>query len=142
MKKIFSIAGIIAMTAIVSASAFAVNNEPNKLTNPMDQQAFYDSTATLRASLAADQAELNALMVGSTPDVAKTRSLSENISKSRDELRRLSGDYTASMLGHGEGHRGSQIAMNGYGLQGQDPHMNGGTAGHRGGCMYNNTDGY
>lgn len=126
MKKIFSLAGIVALAAIISTGAYAGNTGTANPANPNDQQAFYDNTTTLRASLAADQAELNALMVGGNPDPKRVRALSENISKSQDELRRQAGSYAAPMMGHG----GSHMAMNGYDHNGQDPHMNG-----CGGCM-------
>lgn len=88
----------------------------------MDQQSFFDNTAALRASLAADQAELHALMMSNDPDPKRVRALSETISKSQDELRRQSGGYPV-MMGPG----GSYMAMN-YGRN----HMNG----YVGGCMW------
>lgn len=125
MKKIFPLAGIMIAAAIISTSAFAVNNAPGNSTNPMDQQEFYDKTAPFRASLAADQAELNALMVGDNPDVKRIRALSESISKSQDELRRLAGNYGASIFEHGGAHMG----MNCY-QGGQGHHTNGQMNGH------------
>ena len=128
MKKILSLAGIIALAAIVSTSAYAGNTGTGNPANPMDQQAYYDNTAALRASLAADQAELNALMKGNNPDPKRARALSESISKSQDELRRQAGSYAAPMMGHG----GSHMSMNGYDHNGQDPHM----YGYMNGCMW------
>lgn len=122
MKKFFSLAGIVALTAIISTGAYAGNKETTTPPNPVDQQqSFYDNTATLRATLAADQAELDALMVGDNPDPKRARALSESISKSQDELRRQAGSYATPKMGHG----GSHMAMNGYDHKGQDPHMNG-----------------
>lgn len=123
MKKILSFAGIMVMAAIISTSAFAVNNDTGNSTEPMDQQEFFDKTATLRASLAADQAELNALMMGDTPDVKRIRSLSESISKSKDELRRLAGNYGPSMFGHGGAYMGINCCQGGQGHQ-MNGHMN------------------
>ncbi len=55
--------------------------------NQEDLDAFYKDTQALRTSLGADRAELNALMAGPNPDPKKARALSENISKTRNELR-------------------------------------------------------
>ena len=110
MKKFFSLAGIVALTAIISTGAYAGNKETTNPPNTVDQQqSFYDNTAILRATLAADQAELDALMVGDNPDPKRARALSESISKSQDELRRQAGSYATPKMGHG----GSHMAMNG-----------------------------
>jgi len=128
MKRILSLAGIMVLAAIVSTSSYAGNTGTGNSANPTDQQAYYDNTAALRASLAADQAELNALMMGNNPEPKRARALSENISKSQDELRRQAGSFTAPMMGHG----GSHMAMNGYDHNGQNPHM----YGYMNGCMW------
>ena len=126
MKKILSLAGIMVTAAILSTSAFAVNNDAGNSTDSTNQQEFYDKTAPLRASLAADRAELNALMMGDNPDVKRIRALSESLSKSQDELRRLAGNYNPSMFGHG----GTYMGMN-CGQGGQGPHhMSGQMNGH------------
>lgn len=128
MKKILSFAGIMVTAAILSTSAFAVNNDPGNSTDSTNQQEFYDKTSTLRASLAADRAELNVLMIGDNPDVKRIRELSESISKSQDELRRLAGNYDPSMFGHGGAHMGMNC-----GQGGQGHHMSGQMSGQMNG---------
>lgn len=127
MKKILSLAGIIALAAIVSTSAHAGNTGTGNPINPMDRQAFYDSTAALRASLAADQAELNALMSGNNPDPKRARALSESISKSQDELMRQAGSQ-APMMGYSGSHMGMNNAHN------RGPYTY--ACGCMGGCMW------
>ena len=133
MKKITSLTGIIVLAAMLSTSAYAVNKETSNTANPMDQQDFYEKTAPLRTTLAADQAEYNALMAGENPDPKRIRALAENISKAQDELRSVAGNYPDSTMGPGGGHH---LAMNGNGHHGQEPHMNGSMGGHMngGGC--------
>lgn len=136
MKKITSLAGIIVLAALISTSAYAVNKEITNTANPANQQDFNEKTAPLRTTLAADQAEFNALMAGTNPDPQRIRALAENISKAQDELRSVAGNYAGSMMGPGAGHH---LAMNGNGHHGQEPHMNGSMEGHMdnsymGGC--------
>ena len=130
MKKITSLTGIIVLAALISTSAYAVNKNTSDTANPTNQQDFYEKTAALRATLAADQAEYNALMAGNNPDPKRIRTLAENISKAQDELRSVAGNYTGSMMGPGGGHH---LAMNGNGHNGQEPHMNGSRGGHMNG---------
>jgi hypothetical protein len=131
MNKILSLAGIIALTAIISTSAYAGNTGTGNPGKTMDQQTVYDNSAELRATLAADQAELNALMMGSNPDPKRVRTLSENISKSQDELRRQTGGYTTPMMDHGSSHMGMNCTYH----NGQPLHMNGSMGGHMNGQM-------
>ncbi|WP_180137690.1 Spy/CpxP family protein refolding chaperone [Desulfoluna butyratoxydans] len=49
--------------------------------------SFMNDTQTLRSSISANRAELNALMAGTNPDPKKARALSEKISQSESELR-------------------------------------------------------
>lgn len=129
MKKILSLTGIIALAAIVSSNAFAANLGTSNSTNPTNEQVLYDNTAPLRTSLAADQAELDALMAGNNPDPKRARTLAENISKSGDELRRQYGNQMASMTNNGH-HMGRN-----YGHNGEGYHMAGNMNGNMAGCM-------
>jgi len=86
-----------------------VNNQSavNPAVNQEDLDAFFKETQALRTSLLADRAELNALMAGTNPDPQKARALSENISKTRSELRAKAQQHNISGpmggLGYGPG---------------------------------------
>ena len=84
-----------------------MNNQP--AVNQEDVDAFLKETQALRASIAADRAELNALMAGTNPDPQKARALSENISKTRNELRAKAQQHNISgpMGGPGNGYCGN-----------------------------------
>lgn len=99
MKKILSLTGILVLAAMISANVYAAPTD--SLTDP---QTAYDNTAALRAALAADRAELNALMAGQNPDPQRARVLAENISKSDDELNRLLSNFGHVRGHHGQGH--------------------------------------
>ena len=75
--------------------------------NNSTNQSFYNDTQALRASIAADRTELNALMKGTTPDSQRARALSMQISKSENELRNKAQEYHVSgrigMMGYGRG---------------------------------------
>lgn len=69
-------------------------------------QSFNDDTQALRSSIAADRAELNALMAGTNPDSKRARKLSKEISKSENELRNKAKAQNVSamgMTGYGQG---------------------------------------
>jgi len=78
------------------------NNQP--AVNQEDLDAFFKDTQALRASIAADRAELNALMAGTNPDPQKARTLSENISKTQNELRAKAQQYNISGPMGGQGY--------------------------------------
>ena len=52
-----------------------------------DSQAFYNATEDLRADLAANQAELNAIQASTNPDPARIKTLTRTIVKQQDQLR-------------------------------------------------------
>jgi len=54
--------------------------------NDTAYQTFQKDTADIRASLAADIAELNTVMAGTNPDAGRARSLSESISAKQNQL--------------------------------------------------------
>lgn len=62
-------------------------------------QSFTNDTQALRSSISADRAELNALMAGTNPDAKRARALSEQISKSENELRTKAQQYNVSGIG-------------------------------------------
>ncbi|MBU1388175.1 MAG: zinc resistance protein [Proteobacteria bacterium] len=69
-------------------------------------QSFYNDTQALRSSIAADRAELNAIMAGANPDSKRARTLSEQISKSENEMRLKAQQNNISgmgMMGYGQG---------------------------------------
>lgn len=133
MKRLASFAGIVALAAMISTSAYAVNKETSGTTKSQD---FYEKTAPLRTALAADQAEFNALMAGTNPDPQRVRALAEKMTKAQDELRSIAGAYVDPLVEVGNGHH---VAMHGGGHSIQEPHMNGAMDGyvnnqHMGGC--------
>ncbi|WP_321495775.1 periplasmic heavy metal sensor [uncultured Desulfobacter sp.] len=69
-----------------------------------DMDAFYKDTQALRTSLMADRAELNALMAGSNPDPKRARVLSENISKTQNEMRAKAQKYNIPCPIGGQGY--------------------------------------
>lgn len=129
MKKILSLTGIMVLAAIVSTSASAGTSGTGNSATAVDQQAVHHKTDALRSSLAADQAELDALMAGNNPDPKQARALSESIGKAENELSRQSRNYMVSMMNNG-GHMGRS-----YGHNGQGYHMMGGMNGYMAGCM-------
>ncbi len=62
-------------------------------------QSFANDTQDLRSSISADRAELSALMAGTNPDDKRARALSEQISKSENELRSKAQQYSVSAIG-------------------------------------------
>lgn len=83
-------------------------------------QKFRTETKEIRLTIAADQAELNALMAGQNPDSKRARELSENLAANQLILEEKSLDY-----GYGGGHvhgnhmrgnhmRGSGMMNDGY----------------------------
>ncbi len=122
-KSILTISTILTMS-FLAASAFALgyggmhgNGYNNGAAyNNGAYQSFYNDTQALRSSIAADRAELNALMAGSNPDSQRARQLSEQISKSENDLRNKSQEYNASgmgMMGYGQGYHRGMSGFNG-----------------------------
>jgi len=112
------ITGMLFAAAVVSTGAYAASTNTTATTSA-DQQAFLEQTSTLRSTLAADHAELRALMHANTPDTSRIRTLSEKISKERDTLRQKALEYKIAPMGHGWA-MGSQYcdyssSMMGYG---------------------------
>lgn len=120
MKKIFMTLSIVLMAGFLAANAYAwvcggmygsmYNNGMGIYNgaayNNGAYQSFYNDTQALRSSIAADRAELNALMAGTNPDPKQARELSEKISKSENELRAKAQEYNVSsrgMMGYGQG---------------------------------------
>ena len=62
-----------------------MNNYPGNIDNAA-YQAFQQETAAIRSSMAADEAELNAIMAGANPDAKRARVLSESISDKQNQL--------------------------------------------------------
>ena len=58
-----------------------------------ERQKFLDETKEIRIEIAADQAELAALMAGDNPDSAKVRELSESIATKQITLQEKSREY-------------------------------------------------
>ena len=114
MKKIILTISTLLMVGFLATSAFAWgcggyggwNNRARYNTD--SYQTFYSDTQELRSSIAADRAELNALMAGTNPDSKRARQLSEQISKSENELRTKAREYNVAargrgMMGYGNG---------------------------------------
>lgn len=88
--------------------------------NDAESQKFLTETKDIRVQIAADRAELNALMAGQNPDSKRVRELSESIAANQITLQEKSQAY-----GRGNGR------MNGRGMMGPGM-MNGGY----GNCMW------
>ena len=58
-----------------------------------ERRKFLDETKQIRIDIAADQAELAALMAGDNPDSAKVRELSESIANKQITLQEKSREY-------------------------------------------------
>jgi hypothetical protein len=82
-----------------------------------DNQKFLADTKGIRIQMAADQAELNALMAGPNPDNARVRELAESIAKNQIAIQDMSGSNV-----YGNGHM-NRMHMGGSGM------MNGGYGG-------------
>lgn len=114
MKKTVITLSIILIVGLLAASAYACGgcgwgnngNYHSANYNNSANQTFYDDTQAIRTSIAADRAELNALMAGTNPDPERARELTEQISKSENELRNKAKQYNVSgmgMTGYGQG---------------------------------------
>lgn len=66
-------------------------------------QKFLDDTADVRTSLAADQAELAAVMQGANPDPARVRALTETIIEKQTKLSAAAREHNIAPMGRGFG---------------------------------------
>jgi len=132
MKKITSVTAMLALAALLTSGAYAATvSETTPATNT-NQQTFFDQTATLRANLAADRAELHALIAAKSQDTQRIRTLSENISKAEDELRLQARKNNVPLMGPGSMHLGMNCdptGMMGQHMQGNMGHGMNGTMG-------------
>jgi zinc resistance-associated protein len=71
-------------------------------------QKFLDETAPIRKELAADRAELNALMSTANPDPARVRALTEEIVDARTELQSKAREHNIAGRGYGPGRDGGR----------------------------------
>lgn len=112
MKKVIITMAAVLMAGFLSASAHAWgcggmygNGYHGSCYNGRYNQAFYNETKALRSSIAADRAEIDALMAGTNPDPDRVRALSEQISRSEEELRSKARQYNvAGNMGPGMMH--------------------------------------
>jgi hypothetical protein len=133
MKKITSVTAMLALAALLSSGAYAATASETTPTTNTNQQTFFDQTATLRANLAADRAELHALIAAKSQDTKRIRTLSENISKSEDELRLQARKNNVPLMGPGSMHLGMNCDSNGMmgkHMQGNMDHDMNGTMGN------------
>lgn len=133
MKKITSVTAMLALAALLSSGAYAATASETTPTTNTNQQTFFDQTATLRANLAADRAELHALIAAKSQDTKRIRTLSENISKSEDELRLQARKNNVPLMGPGSMHLGmncDSTGMMGKHMQGEMGHDMNGTMGN------------
>jgi Spy/CpxP family protein refolding chaperone len=75
-----------------------------------NNQKFLADTKGMRIQIAADQAELNALMAGPNPDSARVRELAESMAENQIAIQDMSGSY-----GYGSGHM-NRMRMGGRGM--------------------------
>ncbi len=112
MKKVITAVTAILIIGFFTASAFAWGcggmygngmygnrNYNQSGYNNGAYQSFANDTQALKSSISADRAELNALMANTNPDAKRTRALSEQISKSENELRAKAQQYNVSSIG-------------------------------------------
>ncbi len=111
MKKIITTISIVLIVGFLAASAYAwgcggrygggmYENGYNQTGNNNGAyQSFENDTQALRSSISTDRAELNALMANTNPDAKRARALSEQISKSENELRSKAQQYNVSGIG-------------------------------------------
>ncbi len=134
MKKMNMITGMLFAAAVLSTGAYAASTNTTAA-NTTNQQAFFAQTTTLRANLAADSAELEALLHSNTPDTSRIRTLSENITTERDTLRQQAIKFNVAQMGYG----GMMTAGEGCGYGGGM--MGSGFHGNMHGSMMDGTDG-
>ena len=125
MKKVIA---AVAATAIIvgfsamNASAWGWGNGGYRMMGPgmmyggaystnVDQQTL-DNMNKIRSNMAADQAELTALMSSANPDTQRIRTLSEKISASQLALQSMNG---AAGNGYGRPMMGPGMMYGGYG---------------------------
>lgn len=81
--------------------------------NNAERQEFFNQTKEIRVQIAADRAELNALMAGANPDSKRVRELTESIATNQLTLQEKSQAYG---LGNGRMYGGRMVGrgmMNG-----------------------------
>jgi Spy/CpxP family protein refolding chaperone len=115
MKKFVTVLSVIAATAFISSIAFAWsgggrgNGEMHYTRTTTDRQAYYDNTVAIRAAITADNAELNAVLAKDKPDEARVKTLTQDLVKQRDELRKQAEKYNVhgmGMMAQGMGYDG------------------------------------
>jgi len=109
MKKFFITISIVLTAGFLAASAYAwgcggmygngYGNYNGAGYNNGAYQSFMSDTQSLRSSISADRAELNALMAGTNPDPKEAGRLSEQISPSEIEMRNKAQEYRVSGVG-------------------------------------------
>ncbi|MCP3941397.1 MAG: zinc resistance protein [Desulfobacteraceae bacterium] len=122
MKKVITAVVAILIVGGFAASAYAWRcgggqGSPNynrSANNDVNYQSFLNDTQALRTSISADRAELNALMMGTNPDPARARVLSEKISKQENELRKKANGHGMSNMGGMGNGRGWHSGTSGY----------------------------
>ena len=133
MKKIKSVTAMLALAALLTSGAYAATASETTPATNTNQQTYLDQTATLRANLAADRAELHALVAAKSQDTKRIRTLSENISKAEDELRLQARKNNVPLMGPGGMHLGmncDSTGMTGKHMQGKMDHDMNGTMGN------------
>lgn len=83
--------------------------------NSADFQAFMTETASLRIEIAADRAELRALMTNSQPDPKRVRELTERISANEIKLAEKARSYNVNSMTPGGPDFGMMSGMMGHG---------------------------
>lgn len=125
MKKIILTVSIVLMVGFMAASAYAWgcggmhgsghnNGMHGAGYNNDAYQSFNNNTQALRSSIAADRAELNALMASNNPDAKRVRALTEKISQSEIELRNAAQQYNMAGMGMGGYGQGWNCGISGH----------------------------
>ncbi len=143
MKKTIMALTLIMAIAFISTNAMArgmngghgngynmhYNTGANSQVDPQVYQDFLNSTSDQRAEIAADRAEIAALMASPTPDAKRVRTLTEKINKNITTLNEKATALnlpTHGMTGHGMMGSGMMgRGMMGGGMMGFNGHGNG-----------------
>lgn len=137
MKKTILALALVMTVAFISTNAMAwgmngwngnshnmhYNNGVNSQVNSQAYQDFLNDTAKLRAGLAADQAELSAVMANPSPDAKRARTLTEQINAKITKLNEKAAAQNLPQMSNGGygmmGHGMMGQGMMGHGMMGQ-----------------------
>jgi zinc resistance-associated protein len=133
MKKTIMVLALVMTVAFISTNAMAwgmngwngnghnmhYNNGVNSQVNSQAYQDFLNDTAKLRASIAADQVELSAIMASPSPDAKRARTVTEQMNEKIAKLNEKAAAQNLPQMGNG------RYGMMGNGMMGNGMMGNG-----------------